>query len=1832
MAEDIYTPFFKNFFLPQYESSFRGDFEEVRVLYFTSRDSTPREIKLQAYPFMTLYDLKIMLYQHFRNEISAHPSFQSLLIPLPQMVEENDELRFITDTEHIGTDYRTFEYLYTKVESTTPFNIMDPFLRASGEAVDLQFVSESGARSINYISRARMTLEDFMTEMKLESLTLHLFLYKDIVPGLRSDLRTSEREWRGRISPYYPDLAINQQLTSLPIELMKRAAVYDAYVTNMITQLEHLDELLTSETLPLLPMVVAGCRLLRLIWKKTDQKVAPLETLFYKIEVTHERPFLRILPVGEAPITKLKMDTAFRIPDVSDPRLLLTWKEERSPKPDKDYMFSKLVIRSTIGTQPALYGTLRLFDDHSADFIIKPPKQLRFLDPRSDLSAIGSLLAEGLKGLPMASTLPEIGQASIACAIRLPLQAKMITTDILRKRLTHFQTMFQEALPLPGDKPLITLRYRCVSNFANEDKLFSFLTMLSSRSIVKGDAAIPELVAALSKEFQLTEEEAQSKVIYWLRNRGELQLAVPENKDYIMTYNPGIDIAIFAQQSYYTIHIYNIDSKKVFDRIVTAVSLLLSAKERDFGAPQESVAPLLAATSTTMPGSEQQEETVADELVDDNKKVEEEEAFNLNANVGELNAGDNAYLALMMGGPSAEENQQNAEQEVFNLTANTRGENVNVSEKVQEDTRAANALVAATTVSIPQQQQVVKEETEEAANDDNGVVGKKKSSYQGWVKSQLQIADQRLFQYDTDIAGRKIRKYVTMCQATESRQPFVLNQEQFDVMNETYANDPGVIFVTYPLEQGEALPQAGDEVYTLLKYGTNPSKQNYYLCCQFFCTKDYIMVREKDFYSTTDRQGKPKPGESAPGKKDMGSCPFCHKLEIKVLKAPQPNEAVIQRRPKKGESKRHLYVSFLKGETQHPEEFYMPCCFTEDTPLYISDARFDKVRGEEKKDDGMADDEAAEEVRTTVGVPTVSYQITMYRAHKKYIVGPEKEILKISEIDGPQVGLIPPVLDKYFGQDPKLYVSREANKMELLPDAKCFLRVGVENRSPYRHNSFLAALAPYLDFRNNVESVKQRIEEVITPRIFTFLNYGNLVLEFYDPSDPGPSLEELKLWLSRELQVDLNATNQDAAIRIWKSYHRFMGYFLDSTEPKEYRQFAQMLALPGLIAPRGLILIVLELNDKNELNVRCPPFGYNVEQYSSSDFAFILHRSNGVWEPLFYSFNRGEIKGFPARHQPEITFQRSLEAAWPSVVKQRVIEFVERCQGPGRGAYTSTRNIDPMALLPLSRAIQSRAQIATGVVRDAYNHVVAITYRAQAGKPGLVALPVIDDEFIAVTRTIHLDWDDFTPAPIDLVVKFYRENFEEIFSLYPGYRVKRRVKCQATDKYVAVQLANGLYIPAGPPKVEKDIEGLKLTYVEEMDWSLNRQIYFGTPSETCKSDEEIKALRTKEKESQDPLIKAREEDFQEIFEHLRLTFSNWFSSASSSEFRSSIKKIIDEGRLPLYEKRKRLEILLGPTVLGWMDTTKPSGDQEGSLLRVDCRLEAKAPCPARCVWRQNANEDGNAGVGKCYLHSPKDIHLGGRVVNGPHLLMMRLFEELLRFPERRQQLLSGSVTTLVTLKEAVKIGEQYVLPEGSVAWHDLLRLDWLEAGKEKAKFYEEMSRQRQTTEEVAEVQAKTETKTESEEEEEVALSIPLPDMLKDLFGKEDIKTNKLYLLKAPKGTDFAPLNPYLVPLGTSAAELGMNEKSSSLNKDAVKRLTLKIRRPVLYIDTLFEPPEVLAYGPLRKQKSPTPFILISTEEGPLVLSSSSTSYRDVQPAQMPQGLFDLYDDRVGIKE
>lgn len=1824
---DTLTPFFKDFFKPQFVSSFSENFPAIRIVLFSSPTAQPQSFTLKTFPFMTVYDLKVMIYQTLGKQASAHPHFQSLMAPYP--LEEADPLV-------IAEEYTPLDFVWTKVENqqTELITLPNPFAQASADQPNRSFTTDTGKKNTPFEDRYRVCLEDIIPRIYEESEPLfHLFLYKDVLPLMNEELRASEREWAGRIEPYFPELSLQQDASTLSASRSEQIKIQDKYVSTTLELLNNLEEILESGTVPLLELVLIGVKFIRFVWSRPEEKVSELENLFYELPATHERPFIRMLPGGATAVSKLRMQSMIKIPDISDPRLLLQWATEENPFPTKDFVFMKTMIRPEIGTQPSLYGTLRLFHDRSADFIILPPKQLRFLDPRVDLGSLGSLMMKSFEGIYIQGKHPDIGEATVICGIKPPMKSKTLTYKAIKERLKAFAPFFQEISPLSGEQPLIMLRYKAVSNFLTEDRVFSFLTQLASRRTLRGNIPITELVVAVEQEFQLTRDQAKEITTQWFNNHGAIEDIEPEQKNYILVNNPGTDIAIFAQQSYYTLHIYRITSSALLHRLATIFSLLLSAKDDDLKLPENIVRQYEEANNAVSVQA-------SSKAVLDTRLVEGEEQFesdegrdgivegpatptsiqsekNTVEQPDEIESADQGgiWSQFMMGGPVEDGEQGNGqlgEGDFLNLggeeeneAANNYNENV---EKVVAASSKANqqqvmASIRTSAAPQPQQQELVFNDDEE--EEEETLPGKKKKlSYAKYVIRKLQEADQRLFLYPTEVGGRKVKKYVTGCQATESRQPYVLNQEQFDAMKEIYAEDP-VYFMVYG-EKNDPPPAEGEEVYTVLKYGTNPARPNYYLCCPYFCTKDYIMIREVEFKASGEVRGKQKAKDS---------CPFCGGLEIRNLKKPSPNETVIRRRVSTKDNKQHLYVGFLTGDTNHPEGFYLPCCFKEDYPLQPSDRRFKHLQEqiEEEKDA-----EADQVVDTTAGVPVVSYQITIERAYKKYIVGPEKFPLKISPVDGPQIGLLPEVLDKYFAQNPQMFVSREYNKMELLPNAQAFLRVGVENRSPFLKDSFFSAVAPYLQFRNNAAAVKARILEVVRPRIFTFLNYGNMVLEFYDPGDAPPADNILRSWAQNELQIEMKPTNKEALVRLWKSFHRFEGIMssrdLTSEESfKQYRTFAQLFALPGLITPRGVLLIVLDVNEKNELSVRCPPFGFNTEQYSSSDVAFIMHHHSGVWEPIFYSDNR-LVPGMEPTHKSDMTFQRALVAAWPKIVSQRVQEFENQCQGIGRGIYTSSSFIDPMSMISVSRAIQMLAEGPTGIVRDAYNHIAALTFKAR-GTKGLVSLPVVDDEVIAPTKFIYLDWDDYEPAPMDIVLEYYAENFYKIFSLYPGYRISRRIKSSGSNEYVALKLKNGLYIPCAPPRSEDAVAMLKTEFVDEMEWKYNRDIVFDKGSS-------IKEILT-----------AEENEMEEIFQHLRLTFSNWFSGSSvDNASRQQIKDIIDTPKLPLFEKRKRLEILLGSTILSWMNTTiEPTGEMS-SIVRVDCTLKTSQPsCSGRCVWRQAGQE----GTGACYLHSPKEFRLGGRRVNGPRLLMYRLIEELLRFPDRKRELLQKGVSSLVDLKDAVQIGDQYILPESSVAWYDLLRLDWIREAKEKKMYYEEMSRkQEEAVEEAVEEEGEAEalrtqetpSSIRSNESQPEIISEALPDTLQAIFGADDPKTKSLYLLEA-KGEE-PPLLIYLQQLGTSPEELGLPEDISALPKEAVRRLAKFAEQPIIQINILKDPPEVLAYAPTRKQRSSIPFILIITEDGPRLLSSSSTYPTYVQVSKMPRGLLNIYNSML----
>lgn len=1760
MGETTLSSITQKLFNPKFLKSFRDPFEEpYPVVYiYTSLFEDPEEVQLDAlYPFMTIQDIKTYIYLFKGRDEKYHPSKQALLVPL------DEEPSMSVAEYYIPVDF-AFVDMNKKNKVLNTYSLRNPFERIREGEVDERFVTANGEAKLLTISdRSANTMEDVFPELfGNRPVVLHLYLYSDLVEGMEEKLKT-KKEWNGRIRPYFPDLPVNYEEALEEEDEVRFLQAKESYVETTLSLMDKINDLIEGESreVALNQVKMISIKYLRLMWKEPTMKTPDVESLFYQIPVTKIMPFSRILPTQSVPITKIHVESPLRIPSF-DPRLISQWAEIKGPS-KTDFMFGKVMIRKDEGQEPALYGTLRIFEDRSADFLVQPPKELKKFLLR-DIQSFPSLLENVIEPTYLNTVDMDIKDAAVVCQIS-SVGLRQVSQARFLRRLQAFAPLFQEIPKLPNETPLAMVRYRAVSKFTAEDKIFTFLTQYNSRKVVRGDIGesyTSDMIYAVMDTFKIRFGEARDLFEKWVAEKNKLALNNAETNDFGPQYNKGVDIAIYAEQSSYSFHLYRVDSMIHLQRIITALSLLLSADDDQLNIDEEAAAEFGAAAS----------------VVDEEEKRDEP--------VGDEELGDVAGDAEVFDGDALGDVVDESPEEVASVKP-----------------AIATAKPKAKTMELETQAKPIRE----------------------YFTKRLYDADPELFMASEDLRKGKAKdtiakkpkketemkqSYSAKCQG--ERQPIVMSEEQYDAMLEEYKDDD-VTFLEFPLRDA-VVPKAVGEVVYVLRYGSSSLKMNFYLCCKYFCLRDFTMVLEKDFKGTRLRHPEDHNGRE---EKEPDSCPFCEGKLIENKKSPGPNQWVLERKSvnvKKDSIAR--YIGLL-SHTTHPRGLKQPCCFTTAQVSRASDPEFQHLSYRQVAEEEVEEDK--EEV-ATVGTLTsrepLNYALTIFNAHKKYIVTEKKKIpLEVGDKGGPQIGVLPSLLDPYFQQvDSEIEQTVKAQHM-LKPNSSAFLRIGVDNRQGNRAESFFSAIAPFLNL-NTADDVRTRLLERVYPRNFLFFNYGNLVLEFYNPSDARPTDTELRLWTQKNLgvekdiggvktsSIELAAPNQDAILRLWKSYHRFIDFLADKKALKEYRQFAQMLAMPGFLTVRGIVFIVLDIvkdGDEERLEVRCPPFGYDNNQYADADIAFLFHHHAGIWEPIFYSENERAHKQFGDRHDVALKFQRSMISSWPLIVQKRVLEFTQKCSGPGRAAWTSSSLVDPYALIPVSTLIQGMAQAPEGVIRDTYNHIVGLTFRAEAGKPRLVAVPAVDDGTILVHTSLHFDWDDFPPASLPAVVNFYKENIEPIFGYYPGYSVKYAVKSKGTNNIVAVQLTNGLYIPCIVTKSDleesrKLLESLNAIEIQEMEWSINRKIIFGKPTANDK-----------------PLLQTQERKIDEAFEYLRLTFSKWYASEEvSGDLQTSVQQIVyDTKRYPLFERRKRLHILLGSTILQWMDQDEEWKDEQKSLLRVDCTLRTEKTCSGQCVWKESES--------KCLIHVPEaDPEV---TVNVPEMLMWRLLEELLRYPERRRQLLENDVSSLVTLREPLQIKDQYIVPESTLAWEDLKRMDSGATIKEKKKFYEEMSSNAKPVVGVP-------------KEENVLLGA-LPDALKDSLGEGE-ELEGLYLYRPTLAESAVPsVQPFLVSMGLFEPDIGLEEGSTLLTDDAMREFTLATRRPIIQFNLLDNGISFSQFGPAKRQKDPTPFVLVAMENeqgGPAMLSLSPTAPVPVPLDRLPSGLKYLYDERVLVSE
>jgi hypothetical protein len=234
---------------------------------------------------------------------------------------------------------------------------------------------------------------------------------------------------------------------------------------------------------------------------------------------------------------------------------------------------------------------------------------------------------------------------------------------------------------------------------------------------------------------------------------------------------------------------------------------------------------------------------------------------------------------------------------------------------------------------------------------------------------------------------------------------------------------------------------------------------------------------------------------------------------------------------------------------------------------------------------------------------------------------------------------------------------------------------------------------------------------------------------------------------------------------------------------------------------------------------------------------------------------------------------------------------------------------------------------------------------------------------------------------------------------------------------VGVAVESGTLIPCSPINVgSAGVPALPVTPIDQFAWERDALI--------LKSPDAVTAAGISLEESKASV----EEQMDEAYEYLRLRFSKWLADdAAGLDFRDELGSLLDSG-LPLFEKRKRLDILLEPHVSGWVMTSVTEERKALSLLRSDCISLPKEQCTGVC----RLSDEGD----RCLIHAPtRDAG-----VSPIRIFTAKLSDELLRYSAKQRELLSDRVLTIRAPKGAVRIGDElYLATKSRETASDVLR-------------------------------------------------------------------------------------------------------------------------------------------------------------------------------------------------
>ena len=402
---------------------------------------------------------------------------------------------------------------------------------------------------------------------------------------------------------------------------------------------------------------------------------------------------------------------------------------------------------------------------------------------------------------------------------------------------------------------------------------------------------------------------------------------------------------------------------------------------------------------------------------------------------------------------------------------------------------------------------------------------------------RLQEREPTLFFKSTD---GKHSQYSRMCLWSAKRQPVILTKEEKDRIDK----------------------EAPGSYDNAIEYGTDSKNPFYYICPRFWDLKHNISV-----HPSKVKQENLISRDVPDSKKHLN----IQTKYIVELSKPGKLPSYMTR------------VGFLSK--QHPQGYYMPCCFTE------------KHNTEKKKPDVV--EKRIEDALKSYKQEAVEKE-------------PEKQANYIQDgnkfpLDEGRKGHLTPLLARFFQvSTADCYSNMQKRKLKL--NYQCLLRKGVEKS---KHQSFLGSIAFLLNMES-IEDCKNKILKIVTLDTIQSFHNGNLSHTF---SSKNYEDQDITAYKNSRLYKEMKDSPEFK--KIVSGYENFCKY-IKSDEPIDYTYLWEIICIQLYKKRINMIVLYQESDDITQnISIVCPTTEHSIYSFDPQYPSIILYRKDDLFEPVY---------------------------------------------------------------------------------------------------------------------------------------------------------------------------------------------------------------------------------------------------------------------------------------------------------------------------------------------------------------------------------------------------------------------------------------------------------------------------------------------------------------------------------------------------------------------------------------------------------------------------------------